>query len=485
MRRPAQRPDRSVSGAKPAGRAVADPDARPSGGSATAPTAPPPGLRLALLLGLYRLLWYPALPVVLAYFRLRGRRDAAYARHWGERFGRGAPGPRGAVWVHAVSLGEMRSALPLVRALLDRGERVLTTHLTPAGRRAAEAAFGPEIAAGRMQARYLPLEFGWAWRRFLRRHAPRLGLVLEIEVWPVMLDEARRAGLPLYLANSQYPERSFRRDAWLARRIGHPVALAAGVLAKSEGQAERFRALGARHVQVCGELRFDQPLPPAQLAAAAALRPVLDARPVVALASVVEGEEEVYLAACRAAQADADARGAARPLFLHIPRAPERFATSGDWLESQGQCVARRSRVLDDQLQARDADAMARADILLGDSMGEMYFYLALADLAVVGGGFVTKGAHNIIEPLALRLPVLVGPHVWTIEYPGQEAMAAGVVTRCPSPDALTEALIRLLAEPGRMGDGAARAEAFVAAHSGATARIMAAIAPHLGEAGQ
>ncbi|WP_114965441.1 3-deoxy-D-manno-octulosonic acid transferase [Alkalilacustris brevis] len=448
------------------------------------PRAPRPGVVLALLAGLYRLAWYPLLPLVLAYFYWRGRRDRAYRQHMGERFGAGA-GPQGAVWVHAVSLGEMRSAVPLVRALLEHGESVVTTHLTPAGRRACETAFAPEIAQGRVQARYLPLEFGWAWRRFFRSLRPKLGLALEIEVWPVMIAEAARAEVPLYLANSQYPARSFARDMRFARRFGHPVAGVTGVLAKSEGQAARFRAMGAPGVQACGELRFDQPIPPEQLAAAAALRRMIGARPVVTLASVVDGEDEIYLGAIRAAQAAARAQGRAAPLFVYVPRAPERFAHSGDWLEAQGQRVLRRSRALDAQLALLSGQGLDEADILLGDSMGEMYFYLGLCDLALVGGGFVPKGAHNVIEPLALRRPVLVGPHVWTIEYPGQEAIAAGVVLRCDTPQALDETLARLLGAPEAVAEHAARAEAFFAAHSGATARIMAAIGPHLGPAGQ
>lgn len=425
-----------------------------------------------LLHAVYRLLWGAVLPAALGYFLLRSRRDPAYRRHLGERLGAVPAGtPRGAVWVHAVSLGEMRSAVPLVRALLDRGERVITSHLTPAGRRAAETAFGPEIAAGQMAVRYLPLDVGWIWRRALRAVRPRLILSLEIEVWPVMIAEAARAGIPLWLVNSQYPERSLARDLPLARRGAHPVAQVTGVLAKSDGQAERFRALGAPRVVVCGELRFDQPVPPRLLQAAAALRPTLGGRPVVTLASVVAGEDAVYLQAIRAARAAL----VPPPLFVHVPRAPERFGPTADLLRGAGLRVLRRSKVLDADLHCAAPEALAQADILLGDSMGEMYFYLALGDLAIVGGGFVAKGAHNVIEPLALRRPVLVGPQVWTIEYPGREAVAAGVVQICPDSEALAGALIAALSGP-EAAEAGARAEAFLARHSGATARVLAAL---------
>ncbi len=432
---------------------------------------PPLSLRLALLA--YRAGWYAALPVVGVYLWRRGRRDPAYARHWDERLG-GGPGMGGAVWVHAVSLGEMRSAVPLVRALLDRGERVVTTHLTPAGRGAAQAAFGPEIAEGRVTVRYLPVETGAAWRRLWRKGRPKLGLVLEIEIWPVMIAEAARAGVPLWLINSQVPARSLPRARRLARLLGHPVAAVSGVLAKSERHAARFRELGAPEVRVSGELRFDQPVPQAQLDAAAALSPALDGRGVVTFASVVAGEDDTYLAAIARLRALP-----APPLAIHVPRAPERFDESAARLEATGLRVLRRSEWLDAAL-AGDGAALAGADVLLGDSMGEMWFYLALAQVVVVGGGFVEKGAHNVIEPLALARPVLVGPHVWTIEYPGVEAEAAGVMEICADALALGDRLAALLADPQAGTAARARAAAFHAEHSGATARSLAVLAPIL-----
>ncbi len=426
-------------------------------------------LRAAIFL--YRLLWWPALPLLLAYLWLRGQRDPAYRRHWGERFG-GGPVLPNAVWVHAVSLGEMRSAAPLVQALLARGERVVTTHLTPAGRRAAEAAFAPEIAAGRLVARYLPLETHHAWARLLRRARPKLVLALEIEIWPGMIAALDRAGVPLALVNSQVPGRSMPRAERLARTLGHPVALVPLVLAKSERHAARFRTLGAPKVTVCGELRFDQPVPAAQTAAAATLRRGLT-RPVVTLASVVAGEEALYLDALSQLRD----RLPIPPLVVWVPRAPELFDATARRLSAAGLRVARRSAILDADLQAQAP--LADADVLLGDSFGEMFFYLALCDAAVVGGGFVPKGAHNIIEPLALGRPVLVGPHVWTIEYPGEEAIAAGVVTLCRNAGDLAQALAaRLEPEPGAQS----AMQAFLADHTGATDRTLAALAPWLEE---
>lgn len=435
--------------------------------------------RLRALLAAYRLGWLALLPLAFLYLWLRGRRDPRYRRHWAERLG-GGPGLAGAVWVHAVSLGEMRSAVPLVRALLDRGETVVTTHLTPAGRQACTAAFGPEIAASRVLPRYLPVEAGFAWRRLYRAFRPKLWLVLEIEIWPVMIAEARAAGVPLLLANSQIPERSLPRARRLARLAGHPVAGVTGVLAKSARHAARFAALGAPEVSVCGELRFDQPVPPAQTAAATALRRALAGRGAVTLASVVAGEDALYLDAMERVIAAARVAGRPPPLFVHVPRAPERFDETAALIAAAGLRLRRRSEVLDAALNPNPGSDPLDTDVLLGDSMGEMYFYLGLGDLAVVGGGFVPKGAHNVIEPLAMRRPVLVGPHVWTIEYPGQEAQAAGLLEICADAEALAARIDALIADQAMRDRLARAAEAFLADHAGATARSLGAIAPCL-----
>ena len=421
-------------------------------------------MRLWAFLRLWSLLWHIGLPFVLLYLWRRGRKDRLYAQHLGERFGRYPRGLAGSVWVHAVSLGELRSAVPLIRALLEKGETVVVTLFTPAGRREAEKVFAAEIAAGKLMSVWVPLETSWAYARFFKAFRPKLGLVMEIEIWPRMIFASAHARVPLYMCNAQYPTDSMSRDA----RFGIRPALMrgfAGAFVKSDLQAQRFASVGVRNIAVTGELRFDQPIPAEQLAAAARLRPQLGPRRVIAFASVTEPEEPLFLAA---AQEILSVR--TPPIILFIPRAPERFAEVAKAMTDKGILFARRSQRLDRKFAPQ---SVAPMDVLLGDSLGEMYFYLGLADRVVVGGGFQPKGSHNIIEPLALELPVLVGPHIQTIEYPAVEAIAAGVCHQTtadrlvrdvldwpdPSPEAIT---------------------AFVAAHSGATVRTLAAIAPLL-----
>jgi 3-deoxy-D-manno-octulosonic-acid transferase len=398
------------------------------------------------------------LPLVLAYLWRRGRKDADYSAHIAERFGfYGKPQPD-SIWVHAVSLGELRSAVPLINALLGQGERVVITHFTPAGRRESLRVFADAIAAGQVRVVWVPFELGLCFAGFFRSFTPKYGLVMEIEIWPRMIMACRAKGVPLFMCNAQYPNKSYARDGRTGLRAQLMQGFA-GALVKSDLQATRFASVGVKNIAVTGELRFDQPLPQAQIAAGAALKP---ARDVVVIASAIEGEDAGYIHAIKAVQAVRDT------LVVYVPRRPERFDAVADQLMAAGLRLARRSTTLGPDLSGRLPDDI---DVFYGDSLGEMYFYLAMADRVVVGGGFNPKGAHNIIEPLALKKPVLVGPETFTIENPFVEAEAAGVARSVPDAAALAAALI------ARDDPTPAQIDAFFAAHAGATPRTLAGIA--------
>jgi 3-deoxy-D-manno-octulosonic-acid transferase len=428
-----------------------------------------PSLRLRMGLLAYAALWVLGLPLVLLYLWRRGCKDVLYSAYLGERFGVHRPFAPGAVWVHAVSLGELRSAVPMIRALLDRGDSIVTTHFTPAGRREAERAFADDIAAGRMRVAWVPFEFGFAYRRFFKAFAPKCGLVMEIEIWPRMIFAARAAGVPLYMCNAQYPSKSFARDGRTGFRAQVMQGFA-GALVKSDLQAQRFASVGVENIRVTGELRFDQPIPPHLLDAGVAARAWLGAnqRRVITIASAVEGEDDLYIAAVLGLRAAQAANGLPPPLFVYVPRKPERFDDVAMMLETAGLVVGKRSTLLDAGFAP--TGTAPQIDVLLGDSLGEMYAYLAMADMVIVGGGFTPKGAHNIIEPLALRKPVIVGPVIHTIEYPAVEAIAAGVCWKMDSPEHLRKVLL------ANTAPDPAAIEAFFNAHSGATARTIAAL---------
>lgn len=436
-------------------------------------------LSLRLFLWFWSLVWTAGLPIILFYLWRRGKKDALYSQHLGERFGRYNASFQGAIWVHAVSLGEMRSAVPMIRAMLERGDRVVTTHFTPAGRREAESVFAKDIAAGQMQSVWVPLETAWAFRGFFSAFRPTCGLVMEIEIWPRMVFAARRAGVPLFMCNAQYPRKSMARDAG-GLQIRHQVMRGfAGALVKSQLQADRFASVGLTNIEITGELRFEQPIPPALLAAGQAARGWLGAkdRRVITIASAIEGEDVVYLHAIAALRADHAARDLPTPLFIYVPRRPERFDDVAQTIKAGGLTMLRRSELFGKALDAADwANAPPLPDVILGDSLGEMYFYLAMADQVIVGGGFNPKGAHNIIEPLALKKPILTGPHVGTIEYPFVEAEAAGVAQSVPDAQALAEALLAPATSDPKQID------MFFRAHSGATAKTLAALDKLLGQ---
>ncbi|SFR32791.1 3-deoxy-D-manno-octulosonic-acid transferase [Yoonia tamlensis] len=419
-----------------------------------------PPLKLRIAMVVYGLLWWLILPFALLYLRKRGAKDPEYAQHIAERFGAYQSCIKNPVWVHAVSLGEMRSATPLIRALLARGEVVLTTHFTPAGRREAQREFAAEIATGQLQTIWVPFELGFAYRRFLRRFTPKYGLVMEIEIWPRMIMACRKHGVPLFMCNAQYPQKSYDKDI---KGLGLRASLLAGFaggFVKSQDQRARFAAAGMTNIHITGELRFDQPIPQAHLDAGKTARAALtNGRPSFTLTSVVEGEDPIYIDMIKQSPG---------VFFTYVPRAPERFDEVAQMLVDAGIRFARRSDIFDAALGLNGA--APDIDVLLGDSMGEMYFYLSLADRAIVGGGFVPKGAHNIIEPLALKKPVIVGPHIWTIAYPAQEAIAAGVCHNVQTPTELCAAVIH----PAPVTD--AQITQFYDDHAGGVARTLAAI---------
>lgn len=424
-----------------------------------------PKMRAFLLL--YRLIWTVLLPFGLLYLAYRSRKDHDYIAHLGERFGAVTAAPQ-PVWIHAVSIGEFRSALPLIDGLLAQGETIHVTCFTPAGRREAMKRLATPMAEGRASVSWVPLELAWAFGRFFRRVQPKYGLVMEIEIWPRMIASARANNVPLLMCNAQYPSRSFERDQEKTKLRGALMTGFSGALVKSELQRDRFAAAGVTNIAVTGELRFDQPLPAPLITAGQTLRAQLAPdRPVICFASVVEGEDPLMITAIQTLLSGDDPR----PFIVYVPRAPERFAPVRDELSQNGLSVASRSDVLDSDFALLSAPD--NVDILLGDSLGEMYGYLAMADRVVVGGGFNPKGAHNISEALALGKPVWTGPYVWTIEYPAVEAAQAGVLRQT---EATGAALARALGPDAPPPASEKAIAAFFAQHSGATARTLAAI---------
>ena len=437
---------------------------------------------------LYETAWHVFMPLVLLFLWRRGQREPLYRQHWDERWGQTSTTLVKPIWVHSASLGELRGAAPLVQGLLDAGYPIMLTTLTPAGRTAAEVLFQQAISTGRLQVAYAPFEWRSVVLQFISAVQPRMVMMTEIDTWPVLMKTVHQHGIPLCLANAQYPKNSLQRDlAWGGFRsaLFQTYDL---VLCKSETHAERFRSVGCGQVVVVGETRFDLPIPPAQLEAAQTLlsawglrSDASPARSVVCFTSAVVGEDASFLQAIRLLQAGLKEAHQPQPLVVYVPRSPQRFDEVTALLASAGQRVVRRSQVLDAQLQAHDRLLrMNEVDVLLGDSLGEMFFYLSLSQLVVVGGSFVPTGGHNIIEPLALKKPVMVGPSMWGIEYPGVEALACGVLQQHMTADALAAAMLALLCNQLAYAQAMAGADHFYQAHAGSTDKHLAVLLPWL-----
>ncbi|HEF4741475.1 lipid IV(A) 3-deoxy-D-manno-octulosonic acid transferase [Burkholderia multivorans] len=433
-----------------------------------------------MLRTIYRALWWLVAPLAVVRLYVRSRKEHGYREHIGERFGYGAgraPDDRAPlIWVHAVSVGETRAAQPLIDALMRArpDARILLTHMTPSGRATGEQLFGDRVLRC-----YLPYDMPGAVRRFLRAWRPTLGLVMETEVWPTLIDECRRADVPLVLTNARMSARSCRRAAKFGAATQEVFGGFSRVLAQSPADAERLTSLGARNVAVLGNLKFDMTTPPELAARGHAWRDAIGKRPVWVAASTRENEEALVLQAFAAMRTP----GA---LLMLVPRHPQRFAEVESLVAREGlKCVRRSAWAADAAALAAGrpaADALPNdVKVLLGDSMGELGAYYAAADVAFIGGSLLPLGGQNLIEACAVGVPVVIGPHVFNFTQATADAVAAGAALQVADPLDLAHVLDALFADnPRRIAMGAAAA-AFAARHRGATARtvdVLAALLP-------
>ncbi len=400
----------------------------------------------------------------------RIRREPDFLRHLPHRFGLGPTGSGGAVWVYAASLGEIRAASPLIERLRAAGHAVLISYQTPAGLNAGRALFAADPG---ITHRYVPLDLFWAVRLFLRRARPAMLIVLEVEIWPAMLIESARAGVPLVLANGNLVQRvPGQRRNWLKRQLLLLYRLFDHIFTRTEAFATRYAEIGVprERISVVGELKYDQRIDPADPALGAALRlrwTGEDAQ-VLMLASTVHDEEPALLEMVARLVADNP-----RLRVLWVPRSPQRFDAVAQALEAKGLTVLRRSA-----LGPKMAGVLATdARVMLGDSLGEMNRYYAMADLVFVGASLGKLGGHNIMEPMTLGKPVVMGPSTWGIAFDAEPAARAGAFESLPEAQALEARIRSLLADPATLREMATRAAGFARARTGASARTMAGLA--------
>ena len=412
---------------------------------------------------LYTLTMYLLTPVILYRLAARGIRYRGYLARWRERFGFFAdPGIRDSIWIHAVSVGEVNAAAPLIEALMRRYARsafVITT-ITPTGSERVLKLFG-----GRVFHVYLPYDLPASVRRFLDRVRPRLGVVMETEIWPNLFYECDRRGVPIVVANARLSEKSLRGYGPVRPLARQAIRSARFVAAQSRADAQRLLELGAepRRLSIVGNLKFDMAVPADLAQRGRELRVEWGAeRPVWIAASTHEGEElSVLKAHVEVLRRFPDA------LLLIAPRHPERFKPVAQACRNLG--FATRTRSEDDH-----ADTACQCFVV--DTMGELLRYYAAADAAFVGGSLVPIGGHNVLEPAALSVPVVVGPNTFNFAEITETLLAGGAALRVIQPERLGQALLGLLADPAERQRRGQAARAVFEREQGAVERNMALI---------
>ncbi len=415
----------------------------------------------------YDLLWHAVLPWLPLRLWWRGRKEPGYRVRVGERFGRYATGVQGPVlWVHAVSLGETNAARPLIERLLAAHPQatLLLTHMTATGRAA-----GAKLAGPRVLQSWLPYDLPWAVDAFLDHFRPAAGILLETELWPNLVTHAARRGIPMFLVNARLSERSAARYRRVPRVTREVLQALAGVAAQTAADAARLAALGAPEPAVTGSLKFDVRIPADVESAGVALRARLGrGRPVVLAASTREGEEALLLDALAGAPLPE------RTLLVIVPRHPQRFDAVAKLLADRGVPCVRRSA---------DVPVGPDALVFLGDSMGEMAAYCAAADVVLMGGSLLPLGGQNLIEPLSLGKPTIVGAHMFNFAEATAGAVAAGAALQVSDAAQALGTAGALLADNDRRQRMSAAALAFHAAHRGAEDRLWRWLAPRIAAA--
>jgi 3-deoxy-D-manno-octulosonic-acid transferase len=413
---------------------------------------------------IYTLVALALLPWAIMHLLWRARRQPEYLRHWGERFGYFAAtdakdSTRQSIWLHAVSVGETRAAQPLVSALRERypEHRILFTHMTPTGRATSEALFGDSV-----ERIYLPYDTPWAMKRFLRHYRPQFGLIMETELWPNLIAACRQEKVPLRLVNARLSQRSARRYAAFPALTREALQGLVAIGAQSIDDAARLKALGALHVIVTGNIKFDIAAPDEQRALGRELRARYGTRSVWLAASTREGEEALILDAWKDA-------GVGAALLVLVPRHPQRFDEVNRLATERGFAVQRRS----------DKAAVALStQVLIGDSMGEMFAFYVSADIAFIGGSLLDFGSQNLIEAAACGTPILIGPSTRNFAEAAREAIASGAALAIGDAGDLVTKVSTLLADANRRREMGEAGRAFAERHRGATARTLELISP-------
>lgn len=430
---------------------------------------------LLITLFIYQLFWYLLIPIVLIRLWLRSKNEPGYLKHIGERFGFYPKKlNERAVWIHAVSVGETRASQPLVDQLIQQGQTILLTHMTPTGRRTGEDIFRAYITQGKLVQVYLPYDFCGPVSRFFKSFDLKMGAMMETEAWPTIVFFARWKKFPLYLVNGRLSPRSASRVARFGSLGKSLFQSFYQILAQTPSDQQRYESLGVKDSIVTGNLKFDVPLNQTLIKEGIDWHAQsFHQRQVVCFASSREGEELIFLNAWK----QVISKTGSKPLLLIVPRHPTRFDEVNSMIKDAGLSLIKRSSCRNAQL--------IEEDVVLGDSMGEMARYLAASDLVVMGGTLLPFGGQNLIEPCSLGKPVILGQHTFNFSQASEDAIQAGAGWRLNAQEQthleseLSQKIIELLNLSQNLQTASIAAKAFAQKFTGATQKTVQIFSKH------
>lgn len=407
----------------------------------------------------YTFILWLLLPYVAFHLLWRARKQPEYLQHVGERFGRYSENTeRPIIWLHTVSVGETRAAAHLIAQLqlTYPHHQLLLTHTTPTGRAASEQLYGDGVLRV-----YLPYDYPFAVENFLQHFKPSLGILLETEIWFNLIHACHSKKIPLLLLNARLSEKSAARYAKFPRLTQLGLAELSAVAAQTEHDAARLKNLGAPHVTVMGNLKFDIAPPLAMLKLGEELRARFgNSRKIFMAASTRSGEEALLLGALQKINIP-------NLLTIIVPRHPQRFDEVAALLAQYKIPFQKRSA---------NVSIAPETQVVLGDSMGEMFAYYAACDIAFIGGSLLPFGGQNLIEACSVGKPVLIGPHTFNFAQASAQAVEYGAAFRVENVAGLAREVQNLFNHPEQIAAASNATRNFVAAHRGATQHALAHI---------
>ncbi|MEM7281473.1 MAG: lipid IV(A) 3-deoxy-D-manno-octulosonic acid transferase [Pseudomonadota bacterium] len=414
----------------------------------------------------YIFLIYVLSPVAILLMLWRGLRSPAYREKFPQRFGfLGFQLDQDSIWVHAVSVGEVQAASPMIRRLLDAHPDVpmVVSTVTPTGAQRVRDIFGD-----RVQHCYAPYDLPGSVKRFFNRARPKVAVIMETELWPNLFHQCGHRKVPLILANARISPRSVRKYRWFTGLFGGALSHGIVIAAQSKKDAERFESLGASpdRTHVVGNIKFDMDLPADRLDEGRRLREAHSpGRPVWLAASTHEGEESIMLDAMLTIRQRFPAA-----LLILVPRHPERFSGVSILVSDKyGFVLNTRSkdRVFDEY-----------CEVFLVDTVGELPTFFSSADIAFVGGSLVPVGGHNLLEPAAAGIPIITGPHTFNAEEVNQLLLDAGAVETVHGADGLANQVIHCFSNPNECKAKGAKGLAVLQRNRGALDRLLDLLEP-------